>query len=486
MQRRQFLQQVAAWSSMVAMGQSAAQQASDYKALVCVFLTGGNDAFNTVLPTDSASWAAYTAIRNQAPTPINLLAPGTAPVAAAAPGSPEWLGGVLPLNLVTPSGNRSFALHPSLTQLQRLFNTERRLAVVANVGPLLQPTTKEAYLARTAALPPKLFSHNDQQNMWQGLDVEGVTTGWGGRLLDGFTGTGQFARISLAGTSVWANGSTVRQYQMSPKGAIAVGGGATVYGSGAVGQALRRIASNTTSAGGSLGNHVLMADLGDIAQKSISAEATISAALANLPASDSSVGPDSRLLIQDLDGKTVENGLARQLQAVARLIGVRSRLSVGRQVFFVQMGGFDTHDNQNKRHTELMRRLDHALSFFDQCLGDLGVRNAVTTFTASDFGRTLTSNGDGTDHGWGAHHFVMGGAVQGGRFFGTMPVLSPKNAANNHFDGNATLLLNGVMLPTTSLDQYGMTFAEWFGASNGSQIFTNSKNFSAASLRFLG
>jgi uncharacterized protein (DUF1501 family) len=486
MQRRQFLQQAAAWSSLVAMGQSAAQQANDYKALVCVFLTGGNDSFNTVLPTDSASWAAYSAIRNQAPTPINLLPAGTAPVSGATPGSPQWLGGVLPLNPIAPPANRSFALHPSLTQLQQLFNTERRLAIVANVGPLIQPITKEAYLTRTAVVPPKLFSHNDQQNMWQGLDVEGVTTGWGGRLLDSFSDAGQFARISLAGTSVWANGSTTRQYQMSPKGAIAMGGGTTVYGSNAVGLALRRIASNTTTTGNSMSNHVLMADLGEMAQKSVLAESSIGAALATLPATDSSVGPESRLLVKDLDGKTVENPLARQLQAVARLIGVRSRLSVGRQVFFVQLGGFDTHDNQNRRHTELMRRLDHAMAYFDQCLGDLGVRNSVTTFTASDFGRTLTSNGDGTDHGWGSHQFVMGGAVQGGRIFGAMPVLSAKNSANNHFDGNADLLLNGVMLPSTSLDQYGMAFADWFGATNGSQIFVNSKNFGAARLRLFG
>ncbi len=488
--RRMFLQQSAAWSSLLAVGQSAAQSATDYKALVCIFLAGGNDSYNTVLATDAASWSAYTATRNQAPTPINLPPVGTAANPAAAVGSPAWLGGVLPLSPVSPVAGRSLALHPKLTHAQRLFNTERRLAVVANVGPLLQPLTKADYQAARLPIPAKLFSHNDQQNMWLALGTEGVTQGWGGKLLDSFVAPGQppslFASISVSGNSVFNAGAKVRQYQMAPNGAIVLGGNASVvYGQPAVAAALRRIASNGLSAGAPRQSHVLMADLGDIAQRSLTAEGSISAALAAVPTTDPRVGPDTRLQMQDLDGKTIENSLARQLQAVARLVAARSTLGVGRQVFFVQLGGFDTHDSQNRRHADLMARLDHALGYFDTALGDLGVRNNVTAFTASDFGRTFTSNGDGTDHGWGSHQFVLGGAVRGGRVFGTFPTYSVKNANNNQFDGSADQLANGSLLPTTSLDQYGYTLAQWFGASNAGSVFANVGNFGSGNLGFV-
>jgi uncharacterized protein (DUF1501 family) len=488
--RRHFLQQSAAWGSLLAVGHSAAQTATDYKALVCIFLAGGNDSFNTVLATDSASWAAYTATRNQAPTPINLLPAGTAPNASAAVGSPEWLGGVLPLSPSVPVAGRSFALHPKLGQLQRLFNTERRLAVVANVGPLLQPLTKADYQTNRLPVPAKLFSHNDQQNMWQALGTEGVTQGWGGRLLDSFVPASQqpnlYASISVAGNAVFNSGARVRQFQMAPTGAIALGGNANwVYGQTGVAAALRKIASNGLNTGTARQSHVLMADLGGVAQRAMVSESTISAALAATPTSDTRVGPDTRLQMQDLDGKTIENPLARQLQAVARLVAARSTLGVGRQVFFVQMGGFDTHDGQNKRHAELMARLDHALAYFDTALYDLGVRNNVTAFTASDFGRTFTSNGDGTDHGWGSHQFVLGGAVRGGRLYGTFPVLATKNANNNQFDGSPDQLANGVLLPSTSLDQYGYTLAQWFQASNAGAVFANASNFSSANLGFV-
>jgi uncharacterized protein (DUF1501 family) len=478
---------------MLAMGQTAAQTATDYKALVCVFLTGGNDAFNTVLATDTASWAAYTSVRRQAPTPIDLMGPGTPADLTKAVGSPEWLGGVLPMSVLNAPVGRSFALHPRLTSLQRLFNTDRRLAVVANVGPLIQPTTKNDYRTARLPLPAKLYSHNDQQNMWQALATEGATTGWGGRILDGFVPPSQspnmYASISVAGNAVWLSGTKVRQYQMSPSGAIVMGGSTQIYGAPSVANALKRITSNGLAGPQAPGSprsaHVLMADLGDIARRSLDAESVISSALANMPTTDPAVGPDSRLQMTDLDGKTIENPLARQLQAVARLIAVRSNFGVGRQVFFVQLGGFDTHDGQNKRHAELMARLDHALAYFDDSLGRIGVRSQVTTFTASDFGRTFTSNGDGTDHGWGGHHFVMGGAVKGGKIYGTFPTLGVKNTANNQFDASPDQLTNGVLLPTTSLDQYGMTFASWFGANNASQIFRNASNFSASRLDFL-
>jgi uncharacterized protein (DUF1501 family) len=490
--RRHFMAQAGAWSALLATGQSAAQTATDYKALVCIFLAGGNDAFNTLLATDAASWSAYQAVRNQAPSSIALLPPGVAADPGKAVGSPEWLGGVLPLTPSQAVAGRTLALHPRLTRLQALFNTDRRLAVVANVGPLVQPLTKEQYQRGTAKVPAKLFSHNDQQNTWQSLSPEGSTQGWGGKLMDSWVprdqSPGLFGAISVAGNAVWLSGQRTRQYQLSVNGAIPLGG-STVYGSTAVGSALQRIAANglnvATGAGTPRNSHVLMADLGGIARRSMAAESQVTAALAGMPVTDPKVGPDSRLRYTNLDGASVVNPLARQLQAVARMIAGRSALGVGRQVFFVQLAGFDTHDNQNKAHAELMARLDHAMGYFDQVLQDLSVRSAVTTFTASDFGRTFTSNGDGTDHGWGGHHFVMGGAVRGGRLYGTMPVFGAKNAQNNQFDASPDQLANGVLLPSTSVDQYGATLASWFGATNTASVFPNLSNFASANLGFI-
>jgi uncharacterized protein (DUF1501 family) len=503
MHRRHFLQSSAAWASMLAMGQAGSQTATDYKALVCVFLYGGNDSFNTVLATDPDSWAAYQAVRNQQPSPIALKAPGTAPVAGATAGSPEALGGVLALSPVVGVPGRSFALHPKLPLLAGLFNTDRRLAVLANVGPLIQPTTKADYLlldrgqlpASGAKLPSKLFSHNDQQTTWQSLRPEGSATGWGGQLVDAFDGSRNrnslYASVSVGSNAVWLTGQQVKQYQLAPTGAIQMGG-THVYGSPKVAEAVRRIASNglVPGAGGTAqarAQHVLMADLGAVAERSIVAETALSTALAPYPAANAPFGPDTQLKYTNLAGEATYNALAGQLQMVARMIAARASLGVGRQVFFVQMSGFDLHDNQNSNHAELMGKLDHALAYFDQTLRNMpggDMSSQVTTFTASDFGRTFTSNGDGTDHGWGAHHFILGGAVRGGRIHGTFPRLVNKNTSDNHFASD-DLLLNGVMLPTTSVDQMGATLANWFGVSNPDAIFTNLKNFPVKDLGFM-
>ena len=489
---------------MLAMGQQAnAQTVSDYKALVCVFLYGGNDTYNTVLATDTASWAAYTAVRNQQPSPLNLMAPGTAADASLSMTDPKAWGGVLPLSPVTAIAGRSLALHPMLGRLQTAFNTDRRLAIVANVGTLTQPLTKDQYNALASkgttsangvSMPRKLFSHNDQQNTWQAFAPEGATVGWGGQLVDAFKGSNAnaYASISLGGNAVWLSGKDVRQYQIGTSGPVVMGGSSTsVYGSTAVSNALRRIASNGLSGTGATGkaraSHVLMADLGVVGQHSIDAEAAmLSAFNSTQPASDSRIGPASRAQYNSIYGGAAQNNpLALQLQAVARVIASRASLGAGRQVFFVQMSGFDTHDNQNVNHAELMIKLNQALGYFDDTLGLLGVQNKVTTFTASDFGRTFTSNGDGTDHGWGAHHFVMGGAVDGGKVFGSFPTLAAKNTADNNFDGSTDQLLNGVLLPKISVDQYGATLASWFGVSDLDAVFPNLKNFSSRNLGFM-
>ncbi len=481
--------------NLLAAGSAAAQAAPDYKALVCLFLFGGNDAYNMVLPTDSASWQAYTDTRNQAPDPIALLAPGTAPDAAAAAASPARLGGVLPiapLDAGALNAGRTFALHPVMGTLQTMFGTERRLAIVPNLGPLIQPTTKAQYAQAGHPKPARLFSHNDQQSTWQSLAPEGAVTGWGGRmgdLLAAGNTRAAFTAVSAAGGTVWLNGQSVRQYQINSSGPIRLGANASgqVYGSTAVADALNRIA------GSARGTHVFEGDVAAVSQRAIDAEALLRTSLR--PASDATFGTapasgaynannDPKLQYDNpITGARAFNSTAQQLQVVARMIdaGLAGATGVRRQVFFVSLSGFDTHDFQNRNQADLMARLSHALRYFDTTLGALGALGNVTTFTASDFGRTFTSNGDGTDHGWGSHHFVTGGAVRGGDLYGRFPTLGRKNANNSNFDSSPDQLSNGSLLPETSVDQYGATLGAWFGltAPQLSDVFPNLANFDA-------
>ena len=489
--------------NLLAAGSAAAQAAPDYKAIVCLFLFGGNDSFNMVLPTDGhngpgaaapgSSWNAYTATRNQAPDSIALLAPGVLADGGAAVGSPARLGGVLPLSSLNANGlnnSRSFALHPMLGSLQALFNTDRRLAIVPNVGPLLRPTTKTQFGQMSHPKPASLFSHNDQQNTWQAMAAEGATRGWGGRMGDALVAMNSrtvFTSISASGNAVWLAGQTVQQYQVSSGGAIRMGADSNgrLYGSTVVADALQRIAGSSRS------NHVFERDLAGISARSVDAETTLRSALrapsdalfGTAPASGTyNAANDPKLrYLNPLTGQQTANGLAQQLQVVARLIdaGISGATGARRQVFFVSLGGFDTHDLQNRNHADLMARLNQALSYFDTTLGAMGARNNVTLFTASDFGRTFTSNGDGTDHGWGSHHLVMGGAVRGGDLYSRFPTLGVKNANNNNFDSSPNQLGNGSMLPETSVDQLGATLGRWFGCSDSAlaDIFPNLANF---------
>jgi len=507
--RRLFLRQAGALSAagaaaaplalnMAAIGSAAAQSAADYKALVCIFLFGGNDSLNMILPTDATSFANYTTIRNQAPDSIALLAPGTAVNAAAAVGSPARLGGVLPIVPTTArtapgGGTQTFALHPLMGSPQTMFNTDKRLAIVANTGPLIEPLTKAQYNG-SGRKPASLFSHNDQQNTWMSFKPEGATVGWGGRLGDlvaSQNGRAIFTSISAAGNAVWLSGQTVQQYQVSSNGAIRMGtdSNGRIFGSADVGLAMQNIVTKTR------GGHLFETDLAAVATRSIDAETTLRTALkaasdplfGTAPASGAyNPNNDPKLQYDNpLTGAKAFNGLAQQLQVVARMIDASSASGVAakRQVFFVSLGGFDSHDNENRNNADLMARLAHAMKYFDTALGAMSAQSKVTTFTASDFGRTFTSNGDGTDHGWGAHHFVMGGAVKGGDIYGAFPLLGTKNANNNNFDSSPDQIGNGSLLPTTSVDQLGATLAKWFGVSDSDAltVFPNLANFNAGS-----
>ena len=448
--------------NLAAMGNAAAQSAGDYKAMVCLFMAGGNDAFNTVLATDPTSWNEYTRLRNTGGADSIHL-----------PGVGET-GGVLPIVPATAQTGRAFALHPQLAPLKDLFDNGRA-AVVANVGTLIQPTTLAQYKAGSVALPPKLFSHNDQQSTWQSGSPEGASVGWGGRVADvagSFNTHAMFTAISAAGNTVFLSGRQVRQFQVGQAGAVPIRGlSGSLYGSTGGAGALQAIINDA-------GSDLIEQEHVAVVQRAIASQSMLSGAM--LAAGTGGV-PNPPPYVNPNTGVSGVNPLAVQLQTVARIIGGRGALGAKRQVFYVTLGGFDTHDRQKVLHADLMARLAHALAYFDTTLAALqgaDLRRQVTTFTASDFGRTFSSNGDGTDHGWGAHHFVVGGAVKGRDIYGAFPVTGV---------GHALDVGSGALLPTTSVDQYGATLAKWFGVADSqlAEVFPNIGNFSRRDLGFM-
>jgi len=417
--------------NLAAIGEAAAFNATDYKALVCLFMYGGNDYANTVVPFDIANYDLYSAIRGGgAGRTRGGIALGLDELAATA---------LVPAGGQTLTDGLHYALAPELTGLKSMFDAGQ-LAVQLNVGPLIVPLTLAQYESPNRVLyplPPKLFSHNDQQSTWQSLGGEGSTVGWGGRLGDlALSGNGNalLTCISAAGNAVFVAGRNALQYQISPDGAIKVGAlQASPYGMDSVRDALAALSTQTSAQ--SLEN-----DYAAVLRRSIQLEGVVNGALADInPSTPFDASP-----------------LAVQMKIVARLIGARNALGVKRQVFFVSIGGFDNHNALMQNHPGLMAQLNGAMSSFYQATVELGVASNVTAFTASDFGRTLASNSDGSDHGWGSHHFVMGGAVKGGKFYGTAPHVSVDTDDQ---------VGQGRLLPSTSVDQFAARLALWFGVS---------------------
>jgi uncharacterized protein (DUF1501 family) len=426
-------------TSLGAIGEAAAATATDYKAMVCIFLYGGNDYANTLTPYDQASYDRYLAARsNIAHTRESLAATVLNPVQALA-------------------GGRQYALAPTMRSLLPLF-AGGKLAPILNVGTLVQPTTKAQYQANAVRLPPKLFSHNDQQSYFQASSPEGATSGWGGRIGDVFqngNGAAALTCINASGNAVYLTGRSAVQYAVGTGGPVALlNNSRTLYGSAAAATALRSL---MTAAPGTL--------LGDeharVSKRALDTYAQVSGALAGAPAANFPLFPTG-------------NSLADQLRMVARLISVSSELGVKRQVFFVSIGGFDLHDNLVAQHPALIGRVADAMKAFYDTTAAMGVADRVTSFTASDFGRTLQSNDDGSDHGWGSMHFAMGGAVKGGRIYGTPPAVG---------NGTPDDVGQGRLIPTTSVDQYAATLASWFGVSDGDlrTVLPNIGNYDAAS-----
>ena len=431
--------------NLAAIGDAAAATATDYKALVCVFLYGGNDYANTLIPVDASGYAAYNSQRPTLSYALNALGPTT-----LTPRSPLISG-------------RQYALAPELAPIKPVFDSGK-LAVLLNVGSLIEPTTKTQYLNKSVRLPPKLFSHNDQQSFWQSSYVEGSTTGWGGLIGDLFAssnGQSSLTCINAAGNAVFLTGQSVVQYAVSPSGPIGLNSRNFLQGSAAAATLLKTLISRPV-------NHVLETELTKVNARALSVFDNLTTSLAAAPVT-TTVFP-----------KAVDNQstLGAQLQEVAKIISVNSKLGMKRQVFFVSTSRFDTHDGLDTLHPLLLQNLSDAMKAFYDTTVELGLDSNVVTFTASDFGRALTANNDGSDHGWGSHHFVMGGAVNGGRIYGTPPVV-----ANNGPDDVG----QGRLIPTMSVDQYAATLASWFGITGSSLnlVLPNIRNYSQQNIGFV-
>jgi uncharacterized protein (DUF1501 family) len=446
---------------------------NDYRALVCVFIFGGNDAHNMIVPLD-ARYAAYATNRGPLALPQESFAATT----------------------VSDPAQGAFGLHPRMTRSSALFRSGK-LAVVPNVGVLVRPTTRADFDAKRE-LPPQLFSHNDMQAHWYtSWPQASASTGWGGRLGDLLqsANTGPLSvSIAAAQSNIFMKGNVTSAQQVSPYGV----GNTIAFRPG-----LYRAwdTANANPQGIYEGmmktarTNVLEQQFAEIAGASMQVNGLILDTLYNPPNASGQYTEKYPIATAFPAGEP----LAQQLRSVAMMIAGRQALGVKRQIFFVAAYGFDNHSDQYAtaastlkpgpndpailfgNHADLLERVDVAMKAFYDATVELGVSNNVTTFTASDFGRTLTSNGQGSDHGWGAHHLVMGGAVKGGRLYGTFP--SMEVGAANPADAG-----QGRLIPDTSVDQYAGTLARWMGASAADlgAVFPNLANFSQPDLGFLG
>jgi uncharacterized protein (DUF1501 family) len=442
MHRREFLRHT---TGLLALGAMASptrlllaqdNTPTEYKCLVNIFFFGGNDSFNLVVPSSNAEYNIYASARQ------NLA------IAQA---------DLLPITADNPDG-ATYGLHPNASGIQALFE-QGDAAIVANMGPMVEPVTKSSYLGGEILLPPQLFSHNDQQDQWLTLKgLQSVRTGWGGRMADVLqpvTNEQQLAlNVSTFGISRFQAGSMSVPYALGTEGP-------TSYG------AFKASAINGTLRGAEFERYlsqpienVHARALAEVHRRSLATGALVTNSLALAPTL-TTVFPMSYL--------------GQQLKIIARMIAVKDELSMSRQVFFADAGGFDTHDNQNIDQPKLIDDISGCITAFNAAMIEIGMADSVVLFTESDFGRTLTSNGDGTDHGWGGHQFVVGGPVRGRKIYGTMPTLEI---------GGADDVGGGRIVPTTSVDTYAATLASWFGVADSdlTTIAPNLENFPVRNL----
>ncbi len=408
-----------------------------YRALVCIYLAGGNDSYNLFIPTDTARYDQYADMRSNLAIPQNDL-----------------LG-------VTPNSGGDYGFHPSCGGLRDLFNAGD-LAVVTNMGTLVAPMDKTEYSNGSVPRPPQLFSHNSQTDLWQtGSAIEGVPQGWGGLMADQLVAMNGNQTlplsISLGGSNLFGVGNVTSPYQIGSQGLIEVNGFATQQNS-----TERQAAFDELFAAAYA--HPFQRKYQDIMNQSVELEELLTAALDANPIA--TAFPDT--------------SLGNQLEMVARLIAARVATNQTRQIFFVRLGGFDTHNNQNNAQPNLYTQLSEAITAFQTAMGptDVNVANQVTTFTMSEFARTMNSNGDGSDHAWGGQQIVIGGDVLGQELYGTYPTLE--------LDG-VDSVGRGRMIPTTAVDQFGATLASWMELGNNeiNAIFPNLNEFGSTNLGFL-
>lgn len=415
--------------------------ANDYRALVCVFLYGGNDAFNMLVPRSLSEYEVYAdARRNLATAREDLLA-------------------LNPVNSLPAD----YGLHPELTDLKSLFDSGK-LSLIGNVGTLIEPTLQSDYVNKRVELPPQLFSHNDQQNFVMSLQSRQDRQGWASRIadimMDANINQDLSMNITLSGSNTLQAGGLSAPYAIGA-------GGVNDYWSLQPGNPDAWSVNRNRAYDAILAqsqSHLFATEFARTQRRSIDLGVELRAALDNTAPPETTFQRGSRL--------------AEMLRMVAHLIAARETLGMRRQIFFVGIGDYDTHGDQVNRYPVLMRELNHSLSSFYDATVELGVSEQVTAFTASDFGRTLTSNGDGTDHGWGSHQMIIGDGVMGGRILGTMPELAI---------GSNDDIGEGRIIPTTSIDQYAATLAGWYGLSpvQIAETFPTLANFDTADLGFM-
>lgn len=437
-------------------GMAAAAPASDYRALVCVFLWGGNDCANTVIPYGSAEHAQYLRARQ---------------------GATRERADLLPIATPSLRDGRSLALPKEMAALKALYD-QGRAAIVANVGTLAAPITRAQYEASAVEIPPQLFSHSDQVNFWQlGVPSYATASGWGGRLADLLASANAGARVStsitVSGNNLWQVGNGTVQYPLDPDGGAA---GLSNFDSPVYGSALKRLLAQSRS-------NLLEQEVVRIYKRSTDAYSAVSSALdaADVKALDASfprAAPSTGPLAVPNPMRWAQAELMAKLGMVAKMIAASGPLGIKRQTFFVGIGGFDMH-NSLADHRYLLQAVSEGLAAFYQATTRLGVADKVTAFTASDFGRPWLATGGGSDHGWGGTHFVVGGAVKGGDVYGRFPVIDR--------NGPDALGGQGHWIPSTAVDQYAATLARWMGVSSTDlrTVLPNIGRFDANALGFL-
>jgi len=419
---------------------------SGYKAVICLFMNGGNDSHNWVVPLDSVNYSEYAAARSD----LSISRARLQSIVST-----------------TQERGRSFGMPLELAPLRTWYESGRA-AIIANVGTLVRPIGHADYRAGIG-LPPKLFSHNDQAALWQSMQPEGAPSGWGGRMGDILMSANQypvFTAVSAGGNAVFLSGERLAQYQVSANGPVQINATKEGWraGSTAVPAALRSILQTTSSP------NAYETEYLKVVQRSLGTAATLDTALgataiAALPSAPITLPNGSSLILSN-------DPLAKQLRVVAQMIAAAPALGMRRQVFMVSMNGFDTHSGQSIEQPRLMSRVAQSVDWFLATIQARGLLNSTLLFTASDFGRTLISNGDGCDHGWGGHHFVFGGGTRGREIYGRFPVTALNTADD---------VGSGRLLPSTGVTQLAATIGSWMGLSeiDLGTVLPNVGNFSS-------